>query len=248
MSLKTFQNIAFWLIVLCAALWMMAPPPEGWKPGMTGTEARTAQAAMQPAFVAQESVLSVQDTQRLEPLPEPETPAASPTMSVEDTLPEGQFYTRKRVSMSTKNGVVGIRQYTYVTLLERDGSRMTVTDGRVQVITMDTALTNSRKEIAELERCNVYTPAPAEPETLSAPVSIVPDDTAAREEAERQAMAEQRRNAAVAALEAQVCHIDEEIQRLENRKGMSRINANGPVITRLRMQRTALERQLAALR
>jgi len=148
--------------------------------------------------------------------------------------PEGEYVTKERISQTTATGVIGIPAGEKVIKVGEKDGRFLISNGKVTVESPLGKLTNERA-LGEVliskrkEAPQIVENAPERPEIVST-APVIPQPLATRN---------------TAAIDAQIVALEDKIEKLET-KATSQINANGPVITRLRIELEKLKKQREA--
>jgi hypothetical protein len=170
------------------------------------------------------------------PPPEPVVPKQdNPSPLNLDSLPPGEFVITKRVAVVSDSGIKGFAAGERVKKVDGGYS-----NGKITLPVPDNSISNSRSLASNLAEklketqglahsVPVPSPTPTQTPQLNPPASgavvVVPNNDAFN-----------------ASLDRQIEALESRIRDLSNRNS-SQINANGPTITRLRLQIEGLERQ-----
>lgn len=154
-----------------------------------------------------------------------------------DKLPDGVFYVRERVTLKNENGIFSFSVGEKVNEIGRENGNPVVSNGKFSLTVEPWKLTDS-KSYGEMLNKKLQEQNVIRIPDVSVAVEVVEPPTPSQTPTPL-AVPTVDRNAAI---DAQIQVLRDKINHLE-RKDSSKINANGPTITRLEMEIKKLEAQ-----
>ncbi len=213
--MKTIRNLAIVGLILVIGLYLKGKPePPKLTPEQEFKQVVDTTISVIPAAAIAKTVADIE----------------KPIKNKEETLPEGEFVTTERLSAITSDGVKGIQKGTKVKRVEEKNELVFVSDGKVTIAAKRGQLTNLVEEANKLILAQevyiapvIETPEPppvVEQETPKVPLNSIKKDNS-----------------------NQIKELKRQILELEGHHSGGKINANGALIARLKIELNKLQSQ-----